>query len=65
MTNNFINTYEFSKTYFTIGTVNEQNNVTLLNLKSAEILSKWLYESITGYPMDYEGNFWERIKFNF
>ena len=35
------------------------------NLDSAEIISKWLYESITGYPLDYEGTFWERIKFSF
>ena len=69
MTNNLINAYELSKTYFTIGNVTKTNGVdekiTLLNLGPAEILSNWLYESITGYPLDYEGTFWERIKFNF
>ncbi len=68
MTNNRINTYEFSKTYFTIGKIESNGNterITNLNLDSAEIISKWLYESITGYPLDYEGTFWERIKFSF
>lgn len=68
MTNNRINAYEFSKTYFTIGKIEEKGNtekITNLNLDSAEIISKWLYEGITGYPLDYEGTFWERIKFNF
>lgn len=68
MTNNRINTYEFSKTYFTIGKIESTGNtekITNLNLASAEIISNWLYQSITGYPLDYEGTFWERIKFNF
>lgn len=68
MTNNRMNTYEFSKTYFTIGQIENNGNserITNLNLDSAEIISKWLYESITGYPLDYEGTFWERIKFGF
>ncbi len=68
MTNNRINAYEFSKTYFTIGKIESNGNserITNLNLDSAEIISKWLYEGITGYPIDYEGTFWEKIKFNF
>lgn len=68
MTNNRVNTYEFSKTYFTIGKIENNGNsekITNLSLDSAEIISKWLYESITGYPLDYEGTFWERIKFSF
>lgn len=68
MTNNLINSYEFSKTYFTIGNIEKTGNeekITLLNLEPAEILSNWLYQSITGYSLDYEGTFWERIKFSF
>lgn len=68
MTNNRVNAYEFSKTYFTIGKIENSGNterIKNLNLDSAEIISKWLYESITGYPLDYEGTFWERIKFSF
>ena len=68
MTNNRVNTYEFSKTYFTIGNIENNGNterITNLNLDSAEIISNWLYESITGYPLDYEGTLWERIKFSF
>jgi hypothetical protein len=68
MTNNVINSYELSKTYFTIGNIEKTANsekITLLNLSSAEIISKWLYKSIVGYPLDYEGTIWERIKFSF
>ena len=68
MTNNRINAYEFSKTYFTIGkieTTGTTERIKNLNLDSSEIISKWLYESITGYPLDYEGTFWERFKFSF
>lgn len=67
-TNNRINSYELSKTYFTIGNIEKTGTtekITLLNLASAEVLSKWLYESIVGFPLDYEGTFWERIKFSF
>lgn len=67
-TNNRINSYELSKSYFTIGKLEDSGNgerITLLNLDTAEMLSEWLYESIVGYPLDYEGTFWERIKFNF
>jgi hypothetical protein len=67
-TNNRINSYELSKTYFTIGNIEKTGTtekITLLNLASAEVLSKWLYESIVGIPLDYEGTFWERLKFSF
>ncbi len=62
-----IDTYGFSKTYYTIGNIQSGNGgekITMLNLSTAEVLSKWLYESITNYPLDYEGTFWERIKFS-
>lgn len=67
-TNNRINSYELNKTYFTIGSIEktvEGERITLLNLAPAEVLSHWLYESIVGYPLDYEGTFWERLKFSF
>ena len=59
---------ELSKTFYTIGNVESRDGkqkITLLNLDTAGVLSNWLYESITGYPLDYEGTFWERIKFSF
>lgn len=67
MTNNRIDTYNLSKTYFTIGNVQHQGGVekiTLLNLESAEVIAKWLYHNIVGYDLDYEGTFWEKIKFS-
>ena len=63
-----IDTYGFNKTYYTIGNIqnlNGEEKITLLNLSNAEVLSKWLYSSIVGYALDYEGTIWERIKFNF
>ncbi|AZB28915.1 hypothetical protein [Chryseobacterium balustinum] len=68
MTNNRIDTYNLSKTYFTIGNVQNQagiEKITLLNLESAEVIAKWLYHNIVGYNLDYEGTFWEKIKFSF
>ncbi|WP_435525623.1 hypothetical protein [Chryseobacterium indoltheticum] len=68
MTNNRIDTYNLSKTYFTIGTVQNQagiEKITLLNLESAEVIAKWLYHNIVGYNLDYEGTLWEKIKFSF
>lgn len=59
---------ELSKTFYTIGNVESidgKQKITLLNLETAGILSNWLYESITGYPLDYEGTIWEKIKFSF
>ncbi len=64
MTSMRLDTYGLTKTFYTIGELNEvTNRVTLLSLDTAGVLSKWLYESIVGYPLDYEGTFWERIKF--
>ncbi len=68
MTSQRINTYGLSKTYYTVGSVQNTTGterIDLLNLSTAEVLSKWLYRSITGYDLDYEGTFWERIKFSF
>lgn len=62
-----IDTYGLSKTYYTIGNIQNSNGsekIALLSLSTAEVLSKWLYESIVGFPLDYEGTFWERIKFS-
>ncbi len=65
MTAQRLDTYGLNKTFYTIGEINEvTNRVTMLSLDTAEVLSKWLYQSITGYPLDYEGTFWERIKFS-
>lgn len=59
---------ELSKSFYTIGNIESKDGrqkITLLNLDTAKVLSNWLYESITGYPLDYEGTFWERIRFSF
>lgn len=65
MTSTAMDTYGLAKTFYTIGELNEETNrVKLLDLDRAEKLSKWLYESIVSYPLDYEGTFWERIKFS-
>jgi hypothetical protein len=63
-----IDANELSKTFYTIGNIERKDGkqkITLLNLDTAGVLSNWLYESIVGYPLDYEGTFWERIKFSF
>ncbi len=68
MTSQRIDTYGLSKTYYTIGSIQNttgNEKIDLLNLSTAEVLAKWLYRSITGYDLDYEGTFWERIKFSF
>lgn len=68
MTNQAIDTYEFSKSFYTIGeltSVNGEERIKILSLSTAEVLAKWLYNSIVGYGLDYEGTFWERIKFSF
>ena len=71
LTNQLINTYQLSKTCFTIGNVikittagKEKEKIDPVNLTSAEVLAKWLYKSIVGISLDYEGTFWERIKFS-
>ncbi|MGC4128668.1 MAG: hypothetical protein QM564_03745 [Bergeyella sp.] len=63
-----IDTYGLSKTYYTIGNIHNnsgEERIGLLSLATAEVLSKWLYRSIVGFDLDYEGTFWERIKFSF
>ncbi len=66
MTSTRLDTYGLTKTFYTIGELNEETNrVTSLSLDTAGVLSNWLYESIVGYPLDYEGTFWERIKYGF
>lgn len=68
MTSQRINTYGLSKTYYTVGSVQNstgEERINLLNLSTAEVLAKWLYRSIVGYDLDYEGTFWERLKFSF
>ncbi|WP_026993870.1 hypothetical protein [Flectobacillus major] len=67
ITNKAIDTYEFSKSFYTIGeltSINGEERIKILSLATAEVLSKWLYRSIVGYDLDYEGTFWERIKFS-
>ena len=64
MTNNVVDTYNLARTYYTIGNVNSENKVTNLELDTATVLGKWLYESITGYSLDYEGTFLEQLKSN-
>ena len=66
MASSAMDTYSLAKTFYTIGELNEETNrVTLLNLDRAQKLSEWLYDSIVGYPLNYEGTIWERIKFSF
>jgi hypothetical protein len=67
MTNSKMDTYAFKKTYFTIGKIEVKGNsekITNLNLHSAGLIANWIYESISGYPIDYPGTFFERIRFN-
>lgn len=64
MTYSALNTYKMDKTFFTIGNV-ENQKITKLSLERAKRISNWIYENITGKPLDYEGTFWERIKFSF
>jgi hypothetical protein len=65
MTNQKMDTYGLSKTFYTVGSVekNERGEDRLqeLNLTTAKVLTDWLYESITNISLDYEGTFWERI----
>lgn len=63
MTYNALNTYKMDKTFFTIGNV-ENQKITKLSLERAKTISNWLYKSISGKPLDYEGTFWEKIKFS-
>ena len=68
MTSQRIDTFGLNKTYYTIGSLQSGNGgekITLLNLSTAEVLANWLYGSIVGVDLNYEGTFWERIKFSF
>lgn len=67
MTSQRMDINQFAKTYYTVGNVSTDNisdvsKVEKLRLTSARNLSYWLYESITGIPLDYQGTFWERLK---
>ncbi len=69
MTYKRLKTYNISKSYYTIGNIEKNNSgeeqLTSLNLHTAGILSKWLYKSITGFDINYQGTLWERIKWTF
>lgn len=67
MTNGVMDANNLSRTFYTIGSIentNGEERVKNLNLDTAEVLGKWLYESISGYSLDFQGTFWERIKFS-
>lgn len=64
MTSQRFDTFRLSKTYYTVGKVSAMEVIEGLSFKSAKNLSHWLYESIVGVPLDYEGTFWERIKWS-
>jgi len=65
MTSQRLNTYGLNMTYFTIGNLeintNGDERLTSLNLQTAQVLTEWLYTSITGVDINYEGTFWERL----
>ncbi len=60
-----IETDGLTLSYYSIGIVKQDergiDTIERLNLRSASILTDWLYEGIVGYPLDYEGTFWERL----
>lgn len=67
MTYQFLETNGLAKTYYTVGHLNNtdgRDKITSLNLDSAEILSKWLYKSIAGVSLDYEGGMWEQLRWS-
>ena len=67
MTYQFLETNGLTKTYYTVGQLNNANGkdrITSLNLDSAELLSKWLYKSIAGVSLDYEGGMWEQLRWS-
>jgi hypothetical protein len=68
MTSALLDRYKLSKTYFTIGSLeNDTKGIERLktfNTYTPKLLSNWLYKSITGYPIDYEGTFWEKFKWS-
>lgn len=63
-----MNAYELSKTFYTIGNVESKDGkqrIDCVNLDTAAVLSNWLYNTITGYDIQYQGTFWERLKWSF
>jgi len=65
MTSQRMDTYGLNKSFYTIGHM-EKNSIgeerlTKLNLQTAKVLSEWLYRSIVGVDINYEGTFWERF----
>lgn len=67
MTYQFLETNGLAKTYYTVGQLqnaNGEDKIVSLNLDSAEVLSKWLYKSIAGVGLDYEGGMWEQLKWS-
>lgn len=65
MTSQRLDTYGLNMTYFTIGNIEVNSSgverLTSLNLQTAQVLTEWLYTSITGIDLNYEGTFWERL----
>lgn len=65
MTNQRINNYSLYKTFYTVGNVvsNDDGDERLnqLSLSTAKVLTDWLYQSIAGIDLNYEGTFWERL----
>ena len=67
MTHGFLEKYGLTQTYYTVGTIekiNGEDRIVNLNLDSSKSLSKWLYKSITGVDIDYEGTMWEQLKWS-
>ncbi|WP_027376221.1 hypothetical protein [Kaistella palustris] len=67
MTYQFLETNGLAKTYYTIGQLDDnsgKDKISSLNLDSAEILSKWLYKSISGVRLDYEGSMLEQLRWS-
>jgi energy-coupling factor transporter ATP-binding protein EcfA2 len=65
MTSQRLDTYGLNMTYFTVGNIETNSNgnerLTSLNLQTAQVLTEWLYRSITGIDINYEGTFWEQL----
>lgn len=69
LTYSFLETNGLDRTFYTIGELRQdpkdgKERVKNLNLESAQRVSKWLYKSITGYDVEYEGTFLEQLKWS-
>lgn len=67
MTYQFLETNGLAKTYYTVGhlvNTDGKDKITALNLDSAEVLAKWLYKSIAGVSLDYEGSMMEQLRWS-